>query len=72
MVVGEYGIWFTIISLGVIVLWLGISMLIKGIYQPSSIFICEKNLIIIWPLVTRFPDRWDRGTGTWYAERYKN
>jgi hypothetical protein len=21
-------------------------------------------------LVTRFPDRWDRGTGTWYAVRY--
>lgn len=29
MVVDEYGIWFTIISLGVIVLWLDISMLIK-------------------------------------------
>jgi hypothetical protein len=51
MVVGEYGIWFTIISLGVIVLWLGISMLIKGTSQPSSIFICEKNLIFIWPIM---------------------
>jgi hypothetical protein len=49
LVVREYGIGFAGISFVVIVLWLGIFMLIKvrNLFQPSSVHICENNLIFI-------------------------
>jgi len=53
LVVSEYGIGFTGISFVVIVLWLGISLLIKvrDLFQPSSVYICENNLIFTCPIL---------------------
>jgi hypothetical protein len=46
----------------------GKAMGLNGI--PIEVWKCFGDIATVWLLVTRFPDRWDRGTGTWYTVRY--